>query len=116
MGADLGPGREYKATEIAGEPAWEEWRHEAVEVCHRFHADDWLVGWGGDDDGLPCTTPEAVVAVAHLLVAAERIAGGAEVEPAHGIRAGTIGGRTPAQARGRALDLLRAVDEAEAHP
>ena len=74
---------------------------------------------------LPCTSAEVAVAVAGLLVAAERIAAGAEVgRPPlltvdaydgglvqHGTR-----NYTAASARRLALDLLRAADEAEAQP
>ena len=88
--------------------------------------------FGGDGDStceLGCSTPDAAVAVAHLLVAAERIAAGAEVapdrspryvaarhDPLHG-RMVTLANRSatsPACARRDALDLLRAADEAEA--
>ena len=57
--------------------------------------------------------PERAVAVAHLLVAAERIAAGAEgAEPSPWF----VSPETPAVRRRQALYLLRAADEAEAQP
>lgn len=92
----------------------------------------WVVrkhGVCSSTDGWPCDTPEQAVAVAHLLVAAERIADGAAVKPdktytwipvsakdglvvLNGLPGEPVLG--PARARSIALHLLRAADEAEA--
>lgn len=125
-GAALGPGWEFQATSVAGRPAWHEWLHGAVVVTHRLSVDDWVVGLGGDEEGLGCATPEAAVAAAHLLVAAERVAAGARVGgqgrwvDRFEVAPGYLRLRAPhdlwsaAAARSLALDLLRAADEAEA--
>ena len=65
-----------------------------------------------------CMTPEVAVAVAHLLVAAERIAAGAEVARSDFDQAAVLNMQDkPAALKYRAaLDLLRAADEAEAQP
>lgn len=138
MGAALGAGWTW------GTDPWPSWRSETpwVEVVSVPGFDPaipradtpWRVYvFGGDGDStceVGCVTPEAAVAVADLLVAAERVAGGAAVTvplvrplaKADGgivmarpsITAGISGGFTPAAARCLALDLLRAADEAEA--
>lgn len=99
----------------------------------------WRVFWYDSDEGSIerfTETPEAAVAVAHLLVAAERVAGGAEVgarpprdsfafyakagsgtQPGSVVIDATVVVDTPwrpSHARAFALDLLRAADEAEA--
>ncbi len=100
MGAALGPG--WGETVRAG---WVRSSDEVVLHVYETTA-KWWVRWADSDDGhfaLVCRTPEAAVAVAHLLVAAERVAAGDEV-------------RLTARAWDIALrvDLLRADDEAEA--
>ena len=123
MGAALGAAWRQVAEGV--EPLL--WRRPSSSVTVQDHGEgDW---WVSSRSGWVCRDPERAVAVAHLLVAAERIAAGAEVaedrspryvaarhDPLHG-RMVTLADRSvtsPACARRDALDLLRAADEAEA--
>jgi len=119
----LGP--EWKEEEDERESELPAWRHGAWEVAD-CPFEGWVVRARRGPVGLPpgwaCPTPEAAVAVAHLLVAAERVAAGAEVldvaDPKVLADKGwvTIPGRhlTPPSARRLAIDLLGAADAAEA--
>lgn len=90
-----------------------------------------VIAWSKSGEHVPysCSTPEAAVATAHLLVAAERVSGGAEVASPFGWRGFSLcgvervwvneGTRSLPEARRLAIDLLRlraadAADEAEA--
>ena len=139
MGKALGAGWEPQRVEMGpGEPPTHHWQRGSVMVGN--HDGEWWASANSECSAwFDCPTAEAAIAVAHLLVAAERIAAGAEVaaaEPAE-VRwyAGTaegdwrtgeaderglvrrgIFGLHPHEARRWALDLLRAADEAEAQP
>ena len=122
MGKALGPGWEPKLVGT-GAFLWHDF------VRGRVRVSESAFGWAVEVDRLPAATAEQVPAVAHLLVAAERIAAGAEVgghlrretmrvRPGQILVGGTRTGRgyRPGDARAHALDLLRAADEAEAQP
>ena len=140
MGKALGAGWLWQAGWRGAPGSWQwfpngpEWGGVEVE-----DADDGIDGWTvslHDDDGNMATIPAMgsarAVAVAHLLVAAERIAAGAQVADELDWYCATCDGKhdgflsshrgppfdnnRPASARRFALDLLRAADEAEAQP
>ena len=119
----LGTG--WEQTEDRAE--WWHGEHVAVGPYPAPDDDRWWVDYCKDwaETRFDCPTPEAAVAVAHLLVAAERIAAGARVAPS-GLdlwRPGVAGGKPAVyqgdrfmfthEARRRALGLLRAADAAD---